>query len=1016
MVIRRVFQASQRARTETLVSRTLRRLTMLLVVTGLAAQAQQPVSIRILLGVTDDEAIRWDGTIQAQGGQITSLEPWRFEGTDGIVGNAWHITTHIARLFSGTTPVSTRGTNPFVPNGLIVNLSVPDNNTELRLTTAQGDFAFRVNELPYGQAISRLQGRVSIDRIPPSTQITKTRDEEDYPAAAAASNGDVWIAYVQFRHNPEHNELRAAPQTPIKDFAKLKTPTGGDQILVRRFSGGTWGPAVAVTEAGADLYRPAIAIDGQGRPWVFWAQNIGWPNGRANFEILASVIQNSKATVKLQLSNDPGSDIDPVAATDSTGKVWVAWQGWRNGRAAIFAAVENGDKFSAPAAVSKSSANEWNPAIAADRRGRVTVAWDSYRNGNYDIYARTASGGTWGAETPLAASARYEAYASIVYDNSDRLWMAYEEGGKAWGKDFGAYDTSGVALYQGRAIRLRGFEPNGSAVELSGGLDSVLPGTPNLHMELAGPQKNAESFDPDLANARTRPRDRPARNMATAKNTLPRLTVDRSGRIWLAFRSAHPIWWAATGTVWHEYVVSFDGRKWTNPIYLNHSDNLLDNRPALVSTRPGQLLVVGSSDYRHHFHIAEELNSPLGLMPLRRADPYNNDLFANVIDLGPASQEPEVTAAGPLPAAEPDNGNRIETAAIRQLHEYRPAGGNDLKIVRGEFHRHSEISMDGGSDGTILDQYRYILDAAALDWVGCCDHDNGAGREYTWWLSQKLTDIFYSPGKFVPMFNYERSVVYPEGHRNVLFAQRGVRTLPRLPVTREDQAGHAPDTQMLYAYLKYFHGVSASHTSATAMGTDWRDNDPLTEPVVEIYQGDRQNYEMPDAPRSPAEKDAIGLWRPKGFVNLALEKGYRLGFEASSDHVSTHISYSNIYVKDYTREAILEGLAKRHVYAATDNILADVRSGSYMMGDAFSTAELPRLQVKLAGTSKFSKVVIVKDNQYVYSSEPDSDTVEFSWRDNAPVSGKTSYYYVRGEQDNGEIVWASPMWITYTGR
>jgi len=41
--------------------------------------------------------------------------------------------------------------------------------------------------------------------------------------------------------------------------------------------------------------------------------------------------------------------------------------------------------------------------------------------------------------------------------------------------------------------------------------------------------------------------------------------------------------------------------------------------------------------------------------------------------------------------------------------------------------------------------------------------------------------------------------------------------------------------------------------------------------------------------------------------------------------------------------------------------------------------------------------------------------VDFSWRDNKP-SGKTSYYYVRGEQDNGEIVWASPMWITYTGK
>ena len=33
----------------------------------------------------------------------------------------------------------------------------------------------------------------------------------------------------------------------------------------------------------------------------------------------------------------------------------------------------------------------------------------------------------------------YEAYPSIAYDPSGRLWIAYEEGGRGWGKDFGAY-------------------------------------------------------------------------------------------------------------------------------------------------------------------------------------------------------------------------------------------------------------------------------------------------------------------------------------------------------------------------------------------------------------------------------------------------------------------------------------------------------------------------------------------------------------------------------------------------
>ena len=219
---------------------------------------------------------------------------------------------------------------------------------------------------------------------------------------------------------------------------------------------------------------------------------------------------------------------------------------------------------------------------------------------------------------------------------------------------------------------------------------------------------------------------------------------------------------------------------------------------------------------------------------------------------------------------------------------------------------------------------------------------------------------------------------------------------------------------MLYRYLKQYNGIVASHTSGTSsMGTDWRDNDPVSEPVVEIYQGDRQNYEMPDAPRSNSGNDSIGGWRPKGFVNLALEKGYKLAFEASSDHVSTHISYCNLYVKDFTRDSILDAFKKRHVYAATDNILADIRSGDHMMGDSFSTASTPSLRVRLSGTAKFAKVSIIKDNAYVYSTNPGTAEVQFSWIDNSPVAGKSSYYYVRGEQEDGQIVWVSPMWIAY---
>ena len=759
-------------------------------------------------------------------------------------------------------------------------------------------------------------------------------------------------------------------------------------------------------------------MDGQGRAWVFWSAN---SNG--NFNLWARVAGGAPA---IQLTRDPGSDVFPVAATDSTGRVWVTWQGWRNGRAAILAASQNGDGFGAPQTMSSSSANEWNPAIAADANGGITVAYESYRNGNYDVFLRTAANGAWGPEKAAAATLRYEAYPSIAYDPGGRLWFAYEEGAERWGKDFGADESSGVALYQGRAIRVRAWEPDGRIVEPTTDVGTVLPGVAAQRTDSAARQFGSEDWLPVRDDQwKKRTAARPTANYIAPRNTQPRLHVDASGRLWLAARSPHPISWNQIGTVWSEYVVSYDGGEWTGPVFLAHSDNVLDNRPALVSRQAGELMVLHSTDHRRTFSAlaagaagAAKKGGKKGQKKAGAAavvnDPYNNDIYASVMRLAPGTGKLAVKQAA-APGA-PGTDRLITQEQFNVATARKAKVGGKYHVVRGEFHRHSEVSGDGGNDGSLLEQWRYALDASYMDWVGCCDHDNGGGREYTWWTRQKLTDVFYSPGKFVPMFSYERSVQYPEGHRNVVFAKRGVRTLPRLPITSADNVVRAPDTAMLYRYLKQYDGIVAMHTSGTNMGTDWRDNDPLVEPVVEIYQGDRQNYEMPGAPRSNKEDDSIGGWRPKGFVNLALDMGYKLSFQASSDHISTHMSYCNVLAESLTREAVLDGFKKRHVYGATDNIVADFRSGNHIMGDAFVTNKAPELKVKLVGTAPFADIQVVKDGKYVYSLKPGKANVDFAWRDTAPTKGKQSYYYVRGLQSDGEVVWVSPMWITYEGK
>ncbi|HID21580.1 MAG TPA: hypothetical protein EYP14_04180 [Planctomycetaceae bacterium] len=77
-----------------------------------------------------------------------------------------------------------------------------------------------------------------------------------------------------------------------------------------------------------------------------------------------------------------------------------------------------------------------------------------------------------------------------------------------------------------------------------------------------------------------------------------------------------------------------------------------------------------------------------------------------------------------------------------------------------------------------------------------------------------------------------------------------------------------------------------------------------------------------------------------------LAKGYRLGFQASSDHLSTHLSYACILAGRNTREALMDAMRQRHSYAATDNVILDVRSegvdGPKIMGDVFACVGAPR--------------------------------------------------------------------------
>ena len=696
------------------------------------------ISVQLLLGVGDREARPWGGRVRVDHGEVLAVEGYRFHKNDLTTGrDSWQAKTHVVRKFASkqAKAISTGTPGPLVAaNGVIVTLKAPS-DAVLAVTTDGGKFQFPLTDLTPGAARPYLDGKVVAQRIASGVPLRDGTDQDDFPAAASDARGGAWVTYVVHRPcGPESLEsFRARP----KSFGGFAPKGGGDQVRLFHFADGQAGEPIDVTGADLDLWRPAVAVAGDGSVVVAWSENRGdnWDLYRRRYDPETATWSEPK-----RITTDPGADTDVVLATAPDGKVWMTWQAWRDGQADVMLA--DVDLTREPINVSRDPANDWCPALAFDRSGRVFVAFDSYRSGNYDVLLWTG-GPAGGRLIPVAATARYEARPTLAIDPKGRAWVAYEQRDPNWGKDGeNLVQGKGSTLYRSAAVKIRCVDG----------------------------ERVLEAPDP-LAGA---PRD------LRLLNGYPRIAAARDGRIWLAFRHRLEAIWGGpavmvVGAVWTEYATSLSGKAWEAPQPLPRSDGLMDNRPALVMPAEGPALAFYSSDgrLRRELEFTPERISRYWMhqgTPGGADLPCNEDLEVAVLKPSPggASVEPATVPPAstltPPPPVHPD-----EAADVARMRNYRiKAGGKTYRLLRGDFHRHTELSMDGGPDGSLEDMWRYALDAAALDWISNNDHDNGGGKEYFWWLAQKTTDLYNNP-KLVGMFGYERSNAYPHGppQRNV---------------------------------------------------------------------------------------------------------------------------------------------------------------------------------------------------------------------------------------------------------
>ncbi|HEY2931878.1 MAG TPA: hypothetical protein VGK99_09030 [Acidobacteriota bacterium] len=733
---------------------------------------------------------------------------------------------------------------------------------------------------------------------------------------------------------------------------------------------GSWSQTFDVSEWG-DHYQTSLAADAKGGVWIFWS---GQKDG--NWDIFARHWDGTRWSGIDRLTESPEPDLFPKAVSGRDGAVFLTWQGFRRGQSDILLRSLRDNAWSAEMRVSDSAGNDWQPSAAVGADGRLWIAWDSYSSGNYDVVLRSVQNGIADKIIPVADSALFEAHAAVAVDAQGNPWVAWDQGAANWGKDWARDDTfRGSLLYLWRHSAIARVGPDGVKATAAP-LQHALP-------------ESLRRFQ-----------------------QVPQPVFDAEGRLWVFFRTRTAVlnnrydgW--ANGGRWETFVTRYDGDRWLPATYINES---VGGSEVPVSAAPAAdgLRVVWSSDQRP-FRLAGGFGA--------RFTRNNNLFLAGIKAGGPAPQQvalKEPTRPGPLVASpvHPD-----EKQNLQQIRTYQvQMGGKTLRIFRGDLHRHTDISADGAGDGSLLDLYRYSLDAASLDYVLVSDHNMGGDDEYSWWRTQKSNDLFKIGSTFVPLYGYERSVSYPNGHRNVIFLERGVRTLPIKP---EENQGRVNSGAILYPHLRQNQGITTSHSGATSQGSDWRDWDIELEPIVELYQGYHASYEYEGAPKAETSRfiqRVHGGYEPAGFWWNALNKGYKLGVQASSDHLATHTSYACIYAADLSRSALMDAMKARHTYAATDNIVVDFRTtgddGEHIMGDVTAVSSKPRFTVKIYGTSKISELALIRSGKFLYTLQPGSQNVDLSLMDNQPLENQEAWYYVRVTQDDRQMAWSSPIWVT----
>ena len=728
-------------------------------------------------------------------------------------------------------------------------------------------------------------------------------------------------------------------------------PGDGDRLWVGCRQGDDWAVKEPVAVEAKKIARPTLTFDAQGRLWLSYE---AFESDDRPWDVfIRQRIGDGDYGQPHRISPGDGVDIDHRVAADPGDGLWIVWQTDSDGQFDVMArgaVAGHGLIMTEPEVISESVRGDWRPDVTVTPDGEVCVAWDSYDGRSFNVLARWRTEGQWQPITAVAASPAFEGRARVASTGPGQAWVAWEEGGTDWGKPYRADAKVWANMTDTYGPLHRFRKLHVGALRSDGRMQRPVAPLPMPNLDKALARENRWKGVDAFGTYYER----------------AALTVDAGGRLWVVYRHVyHPqigVDIPAEHHIeegWQVFARCLDGDNWSRLYAMdaNQRDGLQRLSVTPCETGLAAAWTTGRTD--------------------RRKDPKSRGVAFVAVNHPPGKASSPALMDIEPPLAVPPSIQISDPPATAEV------AGQTYHLVRGDLHRHTDLSLCWPFlDGSIDDAYRLAIEVDRMDFLGITDHTrdiaHGNVLSQLWWRCTKEVTRHRLAGKFFPYFSYERSHGATD-HNVISLRDDRIRDFP--PPLPEFWSELERDT------------FTIPHAPVNMKCWDYQDD--ALRPLLEIYQGCRDISSQPQA-------------------KAGLDKGYHLGFIASSDHLSTGASYACVWTPRIGREPIFRSMQARRTFGATDNIRLVFTSGDHWMGEEFTADEVPRFRIEIDGTAPIEQVTVYDNGFPVRGLEVSKDalSIHTTFRPQGYFGG-SHYIYVHMTQADGNQAWSSPIWVTY---